>query len=137
MVGPARTALTKRELAVNKEQRDLVKGKRPDDGQAVAQRKQRKEKEKEPPKHLSGFVINPLALFLCARSQSHHAAVSPRCAHKSQHLWLSFHRVCRWSLSSFLPLRYLSPPGPLLKVRLPFPGFLFLGAHLKVLKAAL
>lgn len=49
MVGPARTALTKHKLAVNKEQRDLVKGKRPNDGQAVAQTKQREEKEKEPP----------------------------------------------------------------------------------------
>lgn len=35
MPGPARTVVTKRELAKNKkEQRDLVKGKRPDDGQA-------------------------------------------------------------------------------------------------------
>lgn len=35
MAGPARTAVTKRELALNKkEQWDLVKEKRPDDGQA-------------------------------------------------------------------------------------------------------
>lgn len=48
MAGPARTAVTKRELAMNKkEQRDLVKGKRPVMGRRrdseVAQPKQREE----------------------------------------------------------------------------------------------
>ena len=133
-----------------KKQSHSVKGMRRDDGLSAAARKQRdseimqqkqkKANEKEEPKELCGFVSNPLALSLCAWSQSHHARVSSCSAHRSQHLW---HSLCpesaAGSFCASFPSGSLSTPGPLLGVRgLPLPSVVYsCGAHPKVLKVAL
>ncbi|KAL6042372.1 hypothetical protein STEG23_017266 [Scotinomys teguina] len=84
-----------------KKQNDWVKGKRRDDGLSAAThrqrdleiipQKQKKPNEKKEPKYLCGFVSIPLALRLCAWSQSHHARVSSCSAHRSQHRWHSLY----------------------------------------------
>ncbi|XP_038405641.1 uncharacterized protein LOC119873569 isoform X3 [Canis lupus familiaris] len=128
--GAAAVAMTRgnqHELACQKnmkKQSDSVKGKRRDDGLSAAARKQRdleimqqKQKnaneKKEEPKQLCGFVSNPLALRLCAWSQSHHTRVFSCSAHRAQHRW---HSLCLESAAgpfcASFPSGSLSPPGP-------------------------
>ena len=124
---------------------DRVKGKRRDAGfllplasrgtQRSCSRSRKRQTGRKNPS--CGFMSSPLALYLCAWSQSHHVGVFSWRAHRSQHLWQP---LCPESAG--VPFVLSSPQVPSLSVGHSWgwpllSDFYPCGAHPKVLKVAL